>query len=148
MRPLSLAVITVGLAAPRPAAGQIAALVSQNTGGAAANSHSHSPAISHDGRFVAFESLASNLTAGVDATNGGVFVRDVFARTTMLASTSTSGAVPDGRSYRPAISGDGRIVVFWSQASNLVGGDTNGDEDLFAYDRVTGTVTRVNLSTD
>jgi Tol biopolymer transport system component len=140
------AVLAGFLGAASPASAQVAALVSRNTAGTAADSHSYKPSISSDGRYVAFDSWASNLADGVDVENSGVFVRDLVERTTTLASTSDAGAVPNAKSYMSDISDDGRFVAFWSKASNLVAGDTNDEEDLFVYDRVERTVTRANLS--
>ena len=109
-------------------------------------------AISADGRYVAFSSRATNLAPG--DTNGvvDVFVRDLQAGTTERVSVSSTGAQGDGDSGvehvstagRPvAISGDGRYVAFSSFASNLVAGDTNGVEDVFVHDRLTGATERV-----
>jgi Tol biopolymer transport system component len=99
-----------------------------------ANGESGRPSISAGGRFVAFGSLASNLVA-VD-TNGAidVFVRDRKLRVTHRVSVGPNGLQADNESYAPAISADGRSVVFWSYASNLVAGDT-GPEDVFVSDR-------------
>src|SRR6185295_4568176 len=143
MRARSAAAVVALAILPYSAHAQIAALISRNTFQEPADSHSYRPALSADGRFVAFESWAGNLAPGVAVENNGVFVRDLIAGTTGLASPGI-GAPPDGKSYMPAISADGRVVAFWSEASNLVPGDTNGEEDLFAYDRVGGVVTRVN----
>ncbi len=98
------------------------------------------PAISADGRFVAFASSASNLVAG--DTNG---VQDVYVRDRTLGVTERvsvadqSGAQGDGRSFHPSISADGRFVAFASLATNLVGNpDTNGVHDIYVRDRATG----------
>jgi Tol biopolymer transport system component len=79
-----------------------------------------SPSISPDGRFVAFASDASNLVRGDTNQVSDVFVRDRMARTTRRVSVSTSGAQGNGVSLSPAISAGGHIVVFDSDASNLV----------------------------
>src|SRR5262245_6374137 len=148
MRHPTLAVLVCWCAVASPASAQVTALVSRNSAGTAANSHSFRPAISDDGRYVAFESWASNLAPGVSVSNSGVFVRDVVLGKTRLVSTSDAGAGSDDEHYRPDISGDGRFVAFWSRASNLVSGDTNGEEDLFVYDLANGIVERVNVATD
>jgi Tol biopolymer transport system component len=103
------------------------------------------PAISADGRFVAFASSATNLVA--DDTNGfqDIFVRDVVAGTTSRVSVSTSGGQANGGSDSPAISADGRYVAFSSSATNLVTGDTNGKQDVFVRDLVVNTTTRVSI---
>ncbi|MGH2682722.1 MAG: DUF6531 domain-containing protein [Actinomycetota bacterium] len=102
--------------------------------------------ISSDGRYVAFESAASNLVAGDTNSKLDVFVRDRVAGTSRRVSISSSGEQGNGHSGGPpSISGDGRFVVFTSQATNLVSGDTNGITDVFAHDLVTGTTTRVSV---
>jgi Tol biopolymer transport system component len=75
-----------------------------------------------------------------------VFLRDLVAGTTVRVSHGVGGAQPNGDSPAAAISGDGRTVVFTSLATNLVTDDTNGFADVFAYDRATGAVRRVNLT--
>ena len=88
---------------------------------------SFGPAISADGRFVAFISDATNLVPG--DTNGryDVFVRDRQTGTTRRVSVGPGGVQGNGDSFDPAISADGRFVAFDSYATNLVPGDTNGD---------------------
>ena len=107
------------------------------------NEESQDPAISADGRFVAFDSFASNLVAG--DTNGvvDVFVRDRVAGATERVSVSSSGAQANG-SVSAAMSADGRFVAF---SSDLVAGDTLEDlDDVFVRDRVAGTTKRVSVS--
>ena len=125
--------------------------VSVSTSGAEANNDSsfaYSPAISGDGRYVAFYSLASNLVTGDTNTVDDVFVRDVLTNTTTRISVATGGVQGNGYSYNPSISSDGRYVAFESTASNLVTGDTNTRSDIFVHDRQTGTTTRVSVATD
>jgi hypothetical protein len=104
--------------------------------------------ISADGRYVAFDSFASDLVAG--DTNGSydVFVRDRQLGITEIASVSSSGAQGNNSSgYEGAsISANGRYVEFWSNASNLVVGDTNGFYDVFVRDRQLGTTEIVSVS--
>jgi Tol biopolymer transport system component len=104
---------------------QVTRRVSVGPGGQQANGGSRKPAISADGRFVAFESSASNLVAG--DTNGhiDVFVRDRVAQVTRRVSVGPGGQQANGSSRDPAISADGRFVAFRSLASNLVAGDPN-----------------------
>lgn len=103
------------------------------------NDASWHPAISADGRYVAFTSYADNLVAS-DA-NGveDVFLRDRVAGTTELVSLDSSGAQADGGTFCSGISADGRYVVFYGSAANLVAGDTNGSTDVFVRDRLNGT---------
>jgi Tol biopolymer transport system component len=120
--------------------------VSVATGGGQGNGASIAAAISRDGRYVAFESAASNLVAG--DTNGAsdVFVHDRQTGTTERVSVGTGGAQAIGGSFRPSMAAEGRLVFFYSDASNLVGGDANGATDLFVHDRQTGTTQRVSVA--
>lgn len=102
--------------------------------------------ISLDGRFVAFQSAASNLVPGDVAGTEDIFVRDRFASTTTRVSLSSTGGTADNLSFDPVISGDGRFVAFNSQATNLVPDDTNGATDVFVRDRLAGTTTRVSVA--
>jgi Tol biopolymer transport system component len=121
-------------------------LVSVSSTGAQPNSASHDPSMSADGRYVAFDSVASNLVPGDANGNEDVFVRDQQTGTTSLVSLSSTGAQANSGAYEPAISGDGRYVVFTSYASNLVPSDTNATADVFVRDRQTGTTSRVSVS--
>ena len=122
--------------------------VSVATGGTQGNASSVLPTISDDGRYVAFDSWASNLVSG--DTNGvrDVFVYDRQTDTIERISVSSGGTQGDGDSLFGVISGDGRFVAFESLASNLVPGDTNGVKDVFVYDRQTDTVERVSVAAD
>jgi Tol biopolymer transport system component len=121
--------------------------VSVATGGTEGNAQSWFPSVSADGRYVAFTSLASTLVAG--DTNGtfDVFLRDRLLGTTELVSAGMGGANGDSDSYVPVISADGQFVAFESIASNLVPGDTNGNWDVFVWERLTGTMERASTST-
>ena len=98
---------------------------------------SGNPAISADGRFVAFESVASNLVAGDTNRADDVFVRDRLAGVTRRVSVGAGGQA-NGSSFSPAISANGRSVAFGSSSSNLVRGDTNGTFDVFVRDPLLG----------
>jgi Tol biopolymer transport system component len=108
-----------------------------------------SAAVSSDGRFVAFMSLATNLVPGDTNGKSDVFVRDRLTGTTERVSVDSSGPEGDDDSglYGIGISADGRFVVFDSLADNLVAGDTNGTQDLFVRDRSSGTTERVSVAT-
>jgi len=112
------------------------------------NDSSYSPAISADGRYVAYMSLASNLVPG--DTNGvfDIFVLDRQLDTVTRVSTNPFGGQADGQSWAPAISPDGRYVAFASNATNLVQGDTNAAGDVFRKDLVTAAVVRVSVGDD
>jgi len=124
-----------------------------NGGAGEPNATSENPEISRDGRFVAFTSFASNLLGpGLD-TNGGrdVFVHDTVALATERVNVVFGGGQPSPvTNSRIAMSSDGRFVVFVSAASDLVapGEDTNGVDDVFVRDRLTGTTERVSIATD
>jgi Tol biopolymer transport system component len=114
------------------------------TGTASGNSYSGNPAVSADGRYVAFTSYASNLVA--NDSNGNtpdVFVRDLVTGTTTLVST-TGTAGGNQNSYNPVVSADGRYVAFTSYASNLVANDSNSTQDVFLYDRTAASTTLVS----
>ncbi len=94
-----------------------------------------SPSISADGRYVAFESGASNLVSGDTNDSGDVFVRDRLFGNTQRISVAGDGSQANGVSMDSSFSADGRYVAFASTASNLVSEDTNGYADVFVRDR-------------
>ena len=108
--------------------------VSVATDGTQANNDNYSPAISADGRYVTFQSDASNLVPGDTNGTWDVFVRDRQSGTTQRVNVATDGTQANSGSDSPAISADGRYVAFASYASNLVPGDTNHSEDVFVRD--------------
>ena len=116
-------------------------LVSRASGvtGTKGDGESADPAISNDGRHVAFGSSAANLVDG-DTNGADVFVRDLEAATTTLVSRASgvTGAKGDGDSASPDISGNGRHVTFDSHASNLDLADTDAILDVFVRDLSTG----------
>lgn len=127
-------------------------LVSRASGpaGAKANAHpSNFPSISADGRYVAFASNGNNLVPG--DTNGvtDIFVRDLQTDTTTLVSRAggPSGALPDGASAGPSISGDGGRVAFDSFGANLHPDDTDSAKDVFVRDLGAATTTLVSRAT-
>ncbi len=95
-------------------------------------------------RYVAFHSDASNLVAGDTGGYEDIFVHDTQAGVTTRVSTDSLGIEGNRTSKCPSISLDGRYVAFYSNASNLVTGDTNGAWDMFVKDTQTGATTRVN----
>ncbi|MGZ5345297.1 MAG: TolB family protein [Actinomycetota bacterium] len=103
-------------------------------------------AISATGRYVAFDSGASDLVAGDTNTHYDVFVHDRTTGKTERVSVRSNGNEGNGESYYNVdISADGRFVTFSSDATNLVPGDTNGATDVFVRDRQTGKTTRVSV---
>jgi Tol biopolymer transport system component len=112
-----------------------------------ANGESFSPDLSPDGRYVAFHSSASNLVSGDGNGTNDVFVRDLVAGSTERVSVGAGGE-GNAESWSAAISADGRYVAFTSSATNLVGGDANGDFDVFVRDRKLGKTERVSTGLD
>ena len=121
--------------------------VSVDSAGSQANGQSYYPAISSDGRYVAFSSYATNLVPGDTNGYGDVFVRDRQSATTERVSVDSAGAQGDAESEFPSISADGRYVVFTSDSTNLVHADTNGYSDVFVRDRQNATTQRVSVNT-
>lgn len=121
-------------------------LLSFSQTGEPANGPSSNPAISADGRFVAFASLASNLVANDTNEMWDIFLTDRQNNATALVSLSSDGVQGNGPSRDPSISSDGRLVAFVSEASNLVSDDANGLPDIFVYDRDTKTTSHVSVS--
>lgn len=117
--------------------------VSIATDGRQGNNDSVEPAMSADGRFVAFASAASNLVAGDGNGSTDIFLRDRATGTTERISVTSDGQEGHGESDTPALSGDGRILVFRSTADDLVPDDANPRDDVFVHDRETHTTTRL-----
>ena len=117
-----------------------------NSVGAGGNGDSQYPAISNDGRYVVYESDASNLTAGDSGIYRDVFLFDRSTGVTERVSVSDDEQEAQGDSFAAAVSGDGRYVAFVSFAANLVAGDTNFYPDVFVRDRAEGRTIRVNVS--
>jgi Tol biopolymer transport system component len=133
-------------------------LVSVSTNGTGGgNADASFPMISAGGRFVAFASAASNLVPGDTNNASDVFVRDLVAGTTTLASVDLTGRSPPSPnptqssplSAHPLLSADGRRVFFESLATNLVAqADTNRQTDVFARDLLAGTTVLVSVATE
>ncbi len=119
---------------------------------AAACSTSGFPSVSGDGRFVAYECTGASSPTSAPLTT--VVVRDLATGVDERADVSSDdvgGTCPPTsadacRSFRPALSADGRYVAFYSNQTNLVAGDTNGAVDVFVRDRVNGTTERVSVA--
>ena len=120
--------------------------VSVGVSGSQGNGECLGIALCADEDLVVFASKASNLVAGDRNHHWDVFVRDRAAGTTELVSVSSEGIQGDEPSGNPDCSRDGRFVVFTSEASNLVTGDTNKAQDVFVRDRLEGKTERVSVS--
>jgi Tol biopolymer transport system component len=112
--------------------------VSVSSRGVQANGLSWEPSISADGRYVTYESFASNLVDGDADANGGIFRYDRATHRTTFIAVGTNAAQ----------SADGRYIGFVSTAVNLVPGDTNGKADTFVYDTLTRRMSRVSAAKD
>jgi hypothetical protein len=117
-------------------------LVSVNTNGGFGNGSSGSAVLTPDGRYVAFVSSASNLVPGDSNGIQDIFVRDLQSGTTTLASlgAKSTGTTAGSASAAPIITPDGRFVVFYSSATNLVAGNTNIG-DIYVRNLLAGTTT-------
>jgi Tol biopolymer transport system component len=124
--------------------GEIARLT-RGLGGAEPDSHSVDPALSADGRSIAFVSVASNLVAGDTNGEGDVFVHDLRTGATARVSIGSNGEEGRNISFSPALSASGRYVAFASYSAELVPRDGNGHADVFVHDRRSGITTRVSL---
>ena len=156
----TMAVVVVASAAAGPAAGpqqqgQLE-LVSVSSSGQQGNNDSQSAAISPDGRFVVFSSLADNLVPGDTNFSFDVFLRDRRNDTTERVSVGPLGVQGDDNSGLgsffdgPAVSADGRFVAFSSGATNFApaGTDTNQNQDVFVRDRLNGTTELISVGLD
>jgi Tol biopolymer transport system component len=132
----------------------VTSLVSRGVGGRPSDGPSYSPALSSDGRYVAFVSSAGNLVPHDRNQESDVFIYDVASGSTTLLTVTSEGEAANAASRRPAISADGRYVVYQSVASNLGSGrgcphsasDENLLPDVYLVDRLTRCVTRISGS--
>ena len=130
----------------RDRASNTTVLVSVNLAGTAGADRDCVPvAISTNGQYALFESVADNLVAGDTNNASDVFVRDLVNSNTILVSVNTNGVAGNSDSYDAVMTPDGRYVAFTSAATDLVAGDTNGIPDVFARDLQGGTTSRVSL---
>jgi len=123
-------------------------LVSAAVDGTPANGDSYvwRTSMSADGRFVVFESNASDIVPVFGGDTYHVYVRDRLTGTTEIAGFTSSGVAENGGSDNGMITPDGRFLVFQSDGSNLVAGDTNHASDVFLRDRMTGAIVLVSIS--
>jgi hypothetical protein len=121
-------------------------LASFGVGGVVLDRGSLGGSISDDGNRVAFYSSSTNVMPGLTPTPFEVFVTDAASQSVFHASVALGGGISNGYCFSPSISGNGRWVAFWSSASNLVAGDTNGRADIFVRDLVTGTTVLASVT--
>lgn len=133
------------------AAGELAyadsvGVLSITTAGVTANGASDHPSISADGRYVVFDSDASNLVSG--DTNGlkDIFLVDRQSGSIVRISVGASGQEANGASSNPSISASGRHIAFVTTANNLISSETGSQSRVLVYDRATATLTRVSVN--
>jgi hypothetical protein len=129
---------------PTPTAG----IVSLTPGGGVPNHDSQAPSVSGDGRYVAFQSLATDLVPGVSETVSHAYVRDLSAASTTRVDVTPAGAPSSRGIVAMKLAAGGRHVVFTSFSNDLVAGDTNTALDTFVRDLQTGTTVRSNVLPD
>jgi len=122
--------------------------VSVVAGGGEAKGTSYSPALSGDGRSVAFQSGAMNLQAGEATAYSPLYVYDRESGKTTCITLGTDGKPGNGAHFRASLSHEGRFVAFRSYASNLVRGDSNQRLDIFVHNRESKETRRVTTDLD
>ena len=118
--------------------------VSVDSAGVPANAGATNGVLSADGRYVVFQSSATNLVGGVSGTQ--VYRHDRVGGATLLVSVASNGNPGNNVSRDPSVSANGRYVAFASFATDLVDGDTNGTSDVFVRDVQTGTTALVSTA--
>jgi Tol biopolymer transport system component len=146
-RPLAIALwfLVVAGGGARGLVAQTTERVSVDSAGVEGDGSCKWSSLSADGRLVVYDSASTNLVAG--DLNGAidVFLLDRTTGTTTRLSVDANGLEGDADSDYPALSSDGLVAAFSSSATNLVAGDTNGQDDIFVRDLVTGTLERVSV---
>ena len=126
--------------------------ISVNTAGTDAFGNSLNPSVSNDGRYVAFDSVATNLATSDNNGNDDVFLRDrnpAGSPTTILVSVDPSGGdSANGKSTSASISGDGAFIAFQSDATDIAVGNNPGLIDIFVRDMASASITinQVNIA--
>jgi hypothetical protein len=121
--------------------------VSVSSGGGEGDLQSINPSFARNGRFIAFESEATNLVTGDVNGHFDVFVHDMLNATTVRGSVDSFGNARAGDSFQPALSADGRMLVFASYGA-LESDDSNADEDIWVRDLQLGTTTLASVSSE
>ncbi|MCB2187322.1 MAG: VCBS repeat-containing protein [Deltaproteobacteria bacterium] len=121
--------------------------VSVPNAGGESNGLSLRGGISDDGRYVVFDSSATNLVAGDGNANQDIFLRDISAGTTVRVSVNPTGGDADDNSVLSSITGDGRYITYYSRAKNLIPGGSSGLEQTYLYDTQTRTTALLSRNT-
>jgi len=116
-------------------------LVSSGSNGLPADKDSQLPSISGDGQLVAYQSDATNLVPGDSNGKRDVFLFDVLTKRTRRISINSDGVQGNQDSQFPAMSQDGKTIVFSSYADNLFSVDFNSTSDIFFANRISGELT-------
>lgn len=150
-RVIVLGTIVGCLALPFPATGAAAVqapatLVSTSDTGVKGDGHSQAPDLSSSGHVVAFESMATTLDPADTDPGLDVYAKDTTTDELILVSSSDAGVKGNALSVQPAISGDGRLVAFYSEATNLDPADTDAVPDIYLKDLTSGDVSLVSTS--
>lgn len=111
--------------------------ITVGVGGEASNGNSERPVVSADGRFIVYQSQASNLVKGDTNKAWDVFVFDRDTRQTIRVSVGSEGEQADGDSVSPSLSADGRVIAFVSYATNLTGGIVEGRGQVYVHEQST-----------
>lgn len=121
-------------------------MLSVNSKGKQANKASFGPSLSADGRYIAFNSEATNLVEGDTNDITDVYLYERETGKTTRVSVSSQGRQGNDISFRPSLSANGQYIAFRSKASNLVKGDTNQQEDIFVHDQQSGETTLISVN--
>lgn len=127
---------------------QTTQLVSVNSEGEQVNYHAEYPAISGNGRFIAFVSRATNLGETVSGTYYHIYVHDMVSGETKLISESSDGTLANAISHYPSLSFDGNLIVFQSTATNLISEGTDGTKHVYIHNLETGETSLISLNSD
>jgi Tol biopolymer transport system component len=115
----------------KPTSELIQSRISTKADGMEVDGFSYEPQFSPDGRYVVFDSYATNLVAGDSNQKSDIFLKDLSTGAVTCISSAATGIQGDQNSFVPRFSLDGRHVVFESDATNLVANDGNGKSDIF-----------------
>lgn len=122
--------------------------VSLSNSGELANGYSDNASANQDGNWIAFSSFAKNLVPNDSDDFSDIFLFHRAAKSVISVTLAANSVQGNNDSEEPSISSDGRFIAFVSDASNLVEEDRNGLSDIFVYDRIHGSIRRVNVSGD
>jgi Tol biopolymer transport system component len=111
-------------------------------------SFSITPTISSDGRFVVFNSMSPDLVANDEGGYGDTFIHDRETGKTKRISVKPNGTSATGNSGSGVMTANNRLVVYASRATDLIKNDTNGQSDIFVFNRETGKTSRVSVKSN